>query len=312
MASNAFNVIVVAIVAAALISIIILEFGPQFLAKPDVEAEIARGIDFAELNVEKTNSLGTVLFSKGLSLNASNFDSKGRTVSFKCNSSECDYRTKGTARTISFESDLGIKTFARCNYDYGLSVCTLYLGKSPAQATLEVQGASEIDLSKGNAFEVQAKATNSGETDSGEIVISVRFYRELDSGNELEDSGIERILTLKAGETATKTFFLKAGSAGNHKIVITAEGKDAGKDKIEKAVYVNNSAPSNCSAGNSDSYSILDQESGKCRTRLYCSNCGYGLECSQAWQAKLLNAAIEVGDKSTAYKITSTANGACT
>ena len=298
---NVFKLVVYAIIALILINFI-LGLRPLFEKREDPNKILLDMLEYSQFETKLGKMTNKYIeIDSGTTLRGEHFDTKQRSVAFRCNSKlmccekkqECG-KIKWDERRIFFPNRTKILVSTRCEYAYGLYACSVYFGQKPAQLILEAQKNFEADLKK-ESNKVPIKIKNIGSTKALNINVTWKLYtlgEESSKYLEMEDSTI--IASLDSDAQKQIFIELPATFLKNEKmqLVVTAKANEAGFDKKEIILNVKNLETTKCRRTYAEGKKRLIE--GMCVERLYCEGCKYAVECEKVWEEKFLTNAESI------------------
>lgn len=285
-----FKLLVYAIVTVAIIAMAYQIMLPLLFPAANNIAMIEKTLKASETGLG-TGFASEITTDTGEGFLGETFDTRTRNATFQCNSAtlccpqkkECDLAIEWDNRKVSFNKSRTFLVTTRCEKEYDLHTCTIYLGEPPAQIKIEsFQAPKIIDLSTDKMyFDIEFSNTGNQETQQTEIKIKV-FKKYLEEGRmqekELESAGkTENTGPLKPGESIQKRVYINLNQNGSFKAIIKPAGLEAGYE--EKTIqFETTGANDECQAA----YCIMPKYSeGACRSRCYCENCMLGSKCAE-------------------------------
>ncbi len=288
--ASPFRLLVYAIVAIAVTGLAYMIFVPWLFPLPDNIELIEKSLRASETGQGKS-FISETYFQNGEGFAGESFDTSSRNVAFICNNAslccprdrECSLPIEWEGRQIKFNESRTVLVTTRCQLDFGLFACTVYVGEKPAQIEIDsVQVPEEADLSGGAmCFEVQF--SNTGNQDAFETVVSIEvFEKYFEDGKWRErayEEASESVVAgeLKAKQSMQKTVCINLNQNGPFRAMVKAAGLEAGFD--EKSVqFTAINAPGSCMPAYCE---MPELSSGKCMARCQCQNCMLGSKCAE-------------------------------
>jgi len=318
-----FRLLIYAIIAIALISLIILFVFPLLEEKEDAFKEIETAIEKAEQQEGKAVEQKEILFREG-SINTKNFEQKSRLVWFECNSPalccdknfECGKGVRWNDRAVFFTQKQKMNVSARCTIEQGLYLCRVYFGTMPAQIEIkELEGLEEKDLSKNQLYEATAKYANIGNIEAFFVKGKAKLYKYAFEENQKKEILIQEkeleLNELKAGEAGKASFLFSLSSNGEYKIEARIEAENGGFDIQEMDFNAINSPASACKATQAETTANYNEETKKCEKKYYCTNCNFAFECLAEWNKKMPEKGFELESRNYALEVFEAAEGSC-
>jgi len=285
--NSVFKLAVVAMVFLALIYMINIYFQqpPDDLAK-----QLDESLDFVEIRQDLIETK-TVNLPAGTGLSAANLDSKTRNVRFECtNAYACSGKDlEVDSRRIIANRATAIDVHFRCKDKKIINDCTIYFGLKPAHLEAEITNL-KAQKTPGGTTTANFSIRNSGALDAIDTSYSFKVYsvKTIDNkettilqypiGSDI--TTIEKILT---GETKTYSKSFSLESIGKHRVIIVADGEDAGRSIVEQEFTIGEPDDSECTATTTGKTTLTN---GKCVTEFLCTGCTYGYQCLSAWNEK--------------------------
>ncbi len=286
---NSFKLLVYAIVTIAVAALVYLIMQPLLFPPQENIALIERSLQASETGLG-TGFRTEVGVQAGEGFTGQTFDSRLRNVAFQCNSGslccpreeKCDLAIEWDNRKVEFKQGRTVLATTRCDLQYSLYACTIYIGEKPAQIKIDsIEAAEEFDLSQENpSFKVSFSNSGSQEALQTEIRIEV-LERYFEEGKWLERpvenaSKTEVLGSLKPGKTAEKSIELSLNQNGSFKAKIRVSGLEAGYD--EKSVqFSTTGATTSCTPAYCEKPGFKGES---CSARCHCQYCMLGSECA--------------------------------
>ncbi|MDO8627080.1 MAG: hypothetical protein Q7K42_01315, partial [Candidatus Diapherotrites archaeon] len=241
----------------------------------------------------------------------SSFDSRTRTVNFKCNNlSVCCSKNEKCGkiywedRILSNPEKIKIKLSFRCLIISSLDACTVFVGETPAQLEFS-KTPKELEFKHEDSTLIFSnELKNSGEKpEVNEITVSISARRILGEEKILQYSGEQKIGSLYPNTSQIFNYEIPAEKInidGIYEIELTASALNSGEDKKTIQLKVKNSPNSNCEV-NLTKDSLPELVEGKCVKKIYCNNCTLAGECRNLWEEKL-DTSLEIVDPEFTYQ----------
>ncbi len=298
---NVFKIAVYAIVAAAIIALI-LSFSPLFEKKEDPNNIILRMLEKAQFQTKLGKLTSQYIeFPKDTALRGELFDTKFRSVAFRCNSKlMCCEKNKKCGKIEWNEREIFIRnktkmlTSARCSYAHGLFACSVYFGKKPAQLLIETKKEIEIDLNKKNSNKIKLKIKNVGSEKAFNVKITWKLYSLGKEKKYLEMEDFKILEFIDAESEKYEEIELPLEFLKNEKmeLLIKAEANEAGYDKKNISLEIRNLQLERCKRTYAEGKKRLIE--GMCVEKLFCEGCKYAVECEKVWEEKFLTNAESI------------------
>lgn len=305
---NVFKIVVSAIAAIAIILIIIQLYQipnqkavtqiNEILEEAKASINDGKIITITELELEE-GTISTKSFNTQFEnhiFNCSNF--------LKCcpKNQECEQKIEWNENQIDIKTKTKIPTYIRCDYDKPEYFCKIYLGNKPGEIKITENLKEEYTFQKNENKKINLSIKNGGEILISKIRMNIEIY-EIQQGTEqyyIEQNNSENeINDLNAGEEIEKEITFEINKAGIFKLKIYLIDLDGSKAKIETQIIVTEQKENACKAGEKIR-SIIDLETGKCKTEYSCIDCEYAYECEIALE-ELIGKDIIANSKEKGY-----------
>ncbi len=305
---NAFRLLVVAAVAAALIYVVMGLFQPS---EVEIFMKLKAGIDYAEQNEGRLHET-EIAYRAGFGLKAEALDSPSRSVRLECSSVGTCAKEKISIepRSMAISEQALLRTYFRCMDKGPLNDCIIYFGDRPAQVELS---SVEFTEPKGGSAAITFSVKNVGGIDAVDSVYAIKLYLKKMEGEEEKEvlrseiRGLLKKLVPRESQFVRHQF--EVLQDGRYALKVGVEGEDAGRAQWEKVFEVAEKPLATCAAGEKAATTL---NNGVCRTQYACSGCETGAECSLRWQEKgLSETEITEAYKSGVYVEKPAQNGEC-
>jgi len=289
--ATGFKLLVYAILAVATIGLAYLIFLPLIFPTPNNTELIENSLGASETGLGKAFSAETY-FQEGEGFTGDTFDTRYRSVSFECNSArlccpmgeECGLPIEWNNRKIKFNQARTLLVATRCELDYGLYACKVYIGEEPAQIEIvSIDAPEEADLGTEKMwFDVSFK--NSGNQEAPHTIVSIEvFERYLEDGKWVEkplENGTvtESFGSLAPGQKSQQRLSINLNQNGSFRAKVRVSGPESGYDE-RNIQFSTIGASSNCYPAYCNNPKI---EASKCVARCLCENCLLGSNCAAA------------------------------
>lgn len=296
-----FKLLIATVAVAAILYIIFLLY-PLFTPAVNPIKEIENSLEEAEIDLGQYNS-NELLFGGEQSILAKNFENRTRLVRFQCNEPGiCCEKSKDCGkifwdeRAVKFPRETSlVKVSSRCKRKLDKYACTVYIGKEPAQLSLEdIPETLVLDHSAGD-FEVKTKIKNTGnETVFNEIETSIEIYKKEIVNNiptEILMYSDENVLKERIGKDSEKEIEFQIPKEevnidGEYIIKVKSEAVEAGYSEEEIETEIKNSPGLQCRI-NEARFSYPETIGSECVKKLYCNGCTFAGQCSALWEDRL-------------------------
>ncbi|MFA5763245.1 MAG: hypothetical protein WC915_00350 [archaeon] len=303
-----FDLLVWAIVSIILIIIMVTIFN-SFFPQPDVITEINKKISLAEtnFNLGTTVFVGNLQVPKDFFISQNSFGLTNRSVAIECTDQLACCNKNDKCEKIEWDNTYALfnqsKTlniYVRC-YENVISICKIYLGKDPAQATI-----TKIDLTKTeeNNFLFSIKTKNTGNTILAQGKLYGTIFKKVQSKWESTNivSEIKTIETLLQDQEFSFVEEFNLTTPGEYRVEFNFSAENGGFDtnyfdfNIEKNT--------NCKTIQGEE-TFIGTDPTKINTQKFCEGCNFGYECYEAWKTIMPQKEWIITDKTSVYYETS-------
>lgn len=313
-----FEILVYAIIALAVLIIAFFAYQNFLAPKP--------AIDFVKNAVNSASgepTLGHLVemralhYTQGTEIRSSNFASAVRLAKIECinpniccekGETPCKKSVEWDETRYKVTETKNIDTYARCSKDSALTLCTVYVGTTPAQAKID-----KLSLSGNNSSgetEISVVLKNTGKVILPQGTNYVILYKKGSEGWVLTDYNAEPklIAPIQPGETQTVFWALNPKNYGQYRAKFVFEGTESGFDS--NTIEFEKTTNTTCQTAQ-ETDTIADPQAGNYQEIRSCTGCNYAFECTNAWKTK--EPGIDFYNVSAAqtYCIKTTADGAC-
>jgi hypothetical protein len=299
-----FDLFIWAIVAIILIFITITMFN-TLLPQDDILKEINKNISLAETNyyLGQTVFIGNLKAPKDFFISQTNFDMTNRSIAIECTSQSDCCNMKEKCEKIEWDNTYAlfnnqelINFYVRC-YKDTISICRIYIGKIPAQATI-----TNIKLveQKNNNFLFSIKTKNTGDTILAQGILQATILKKVQ--NEWEStnitSEIKTIETLFPNQEFSFVEEFNLTTPGEYRVEFNFSANNGGFDinyfdfNIEQNI--------NCKTiPGEETFTGVDPT--KINEKRFCEGCNFGYECYNAWKTIMPQKEWVIMDKTSVY-----------
>ncbi len=299
-----FDLIIWAIVAIILIFMATFLFN-ALLPQDDILKEINKSITLAETNyyLGQTVFVGNLKAPKDFLISQTNFDRTNRSVAIECTSQGDCCNINEKCGKIEWDNTYAIfnppkliNIYVRC-YENVISICRIYLGKTPAQATIK-----EIDLveQENNNFLFSVKTKNTGDTILAQGILQGTIFKKVQSKWESTNivSETKTIETLLQDQEFSFVEEFNLTTPGEYRVEFNFSANNGGFDinyfdfNIEKNT--------NCKTITGEE-TFAGDDPTKINTQKFCEGCTFGYECYDAWKTLMPQKEWIIIDKTSVY-----------
>lgn len=304
---NVYQILVTAIVAIAILAAVFQYIVPLFFSENDAVKVAGELLKEAEFSTGKVFYKEGLLFGKGSVISAESFDTQRREVVFRCNSPLiCPKFLDVDAKKIVVKESINTGVGARCEYQYNLFTCRVYLGIKPAQLEVaEVKAKEKIDAASED-LEGEVKVKNTGSDTASDAVLELKLYAKFLQNNVWERSFLREkkieLGDIGMGEEVSRDFDMEVKTAGRYILSARAEGEEAGFD-VEEIEFEATGYESFCETGSADAFGSYDSELLKCKKGYSCSNCEFAFECRNKWKEEMPEKEFEPDSAENAFEV---------
>lgn len=322
---NIFELLIYAIIAIILVSIVLIIFSPP--SEDKIIQELRETMVVAQTNdfLGKTVKLETKLFPKEFYLSKTSFEDALLSAAIECNNPKiccireaeqdknqlCEKNARWDYDFLKLENETTLKTSIRCLNDLRLPICRIYIGSYPAQAKIVEIKKSKDEQSGKIVSTITVKNTGETQLNIGQLQLTLQ-KNVLGNWEDTQDTTqyeVQEIQYLLPQQEHTFIQEININTIGKYRLLYKFSGINAGYDENSLEIDFLDYP---CSIIEEENYEVQTIEEGKIYREIKkCENCNYAYECASEWQTKFPSVNYQVLTKDKTYCEKTIESGTC-
>lgn len=293
-----FDLLIWGIITIAVFFVILNIFG-NLLQEEPIEKKIETELKNAQLPffMGKTILVGTTILNQNQQLSENYFDTRTKTLIIECNNEniccplgeDCPKSIKWDPKNLITNKTTTTTIFVRCIKIEDYPACKIYIGKKPAQATI-----NEINILQQTNSQIilELIVENTGNQNLSFGSASFELFRKVGSEFQKIEHKLDsqEIMFLPISTKNTFLWEIDLDLAGEYKAQFIFKGENAGFDKKEIEFNIEYNTECEINKEKAEIVMITDQEiisQGFLQKEYhYCNNCNFAYECLAVWRTQ--------------------------